>query len=236
MKLCRGHKTFSIFLLIFCIQSLYGQSQVEKDKFFKAFDQELEFYEADWLEHYSTSRDISIGAEWFSESDQEAYLGQVIYSDKKLKRKLKNKGKAKNEIAVLFIVITNNSKYRILFDGSAASIIDAKNQITERSNIEEVIKKFKYKANVGTKAFSRIATLGIVGTSSYDEMRLGSVRSNLLKKSIKKTIVEPGESSSRLLFIPASSIKDGAMIQIPIQNLKRLLYLDLKLNFPTDVN
>ena len=61
-------------------------------------------------------------------------------------------------------------------------------------------------------------------------MRLGSVRSNLLKKSIKKTIVEPGESSSKLLFIPASSIKDGAMIQIPIQNLKRLLYLDLKLN------
>ena len=67
-------------------------------------------------------------------------------------------------------------------------------------------------------------------------MRLGSVRSNLLKKSIKKTIVEPGESSSKLLFIPASSIKDGAMIQIPIQNLKRLLYLDLKLNLPTDIN
>ena len=97
---------------------------MEKDEFFNVLDQEIEFYEADWLENYSTSRDISIGAEWFSESDQEAYLGQAIYSDKKLKRKLKNKGKGKNEIAVLFIVITNNSKYRILFDGSSANIID----------------------------------------------------------------------------------------------------------------
>ena len=76
MKLCQGHKTFSIFLLIFCVQGLYGQSQVEKDKFFNALDQELEFYEADWLENYSNNRDISIGAEWFSESDQEAYLGR----------------------------------------------------------------------------------------------------------------------------------------------------------------
>ena len=236
MKLCQGHKTFSIFLLIFCLQDLYGQSPVEKDEFFNVLDQELEFYEADWLENYSTNRNISIGAEWFSESDQEAYLGQVIYSDKKLKKLLKNKGKGKNEIAVLFIVITNNSKYRILFDGSSANIVDEKNQITESSNIEEVIKKFKYKANVGTKAFTRVASFGFAGTSSYDEMRLGSVRSNLLKKSIKKTIVEPGESSSRLLFIPASSIKDGGMIQIPIQNLKRLLYMDLKLNLPTDIN
>ncbi len=236
MKLIQGHKIFSIFLLIFCLQDLYGQSPVEKDEFFNVLDKELEFYEADWLENYSTSRDISIGAEWFSESDQEAYLGQVIYSDKKLKRKLKNKGKGKNEIAVLFIVITNNSKYRILFDGSSANVIDDKNLITDRSNIEEVIKKFKYKAKAGTKAFSRIVSFGFLGTSSYDEMRLGSVRSNLLKKSIKKTIVEPGESSSKLLFIPASSIKDGAMIQIPIQNLKRLLYLDLKLNLPTDIN
>ena len=122
---------------------------------------------------------------------------KCVYEDKK------NKGKGKNEIAVLFIVITNNSKYRILFDGSSANIIDDKNQITERSNIEEVIKKFKYKAKAGTKAFSRIVSFGFLGTSSYDEMRLGSVRSNLLKKSIKKTIVEPGESSSKLLFIPA---------------------------------
>ena len=113
MKLSQGHKTFSILLLIFCVQGIYGQSQVEKDKFFNALDQELEFYKADWLENYSTNRDISIGAEWFSESDQEAYLGQVIFSDKKLKKLLKNKGKGKNEIAVLFIVITNNSKYRI---------------------------------------------------------------------------------------------------------------------------
>ncbi len=30
MKLSQGHKTFSILLLIFCVQGIYGQSQVEK--------------------------------------------------------------------------------------------------------------------------------------------------------------------------------------------------------------
>ena len=63
MKLIQGHKVFSIFLLIFCLQDLYGQSPVEKDEFFNVLDQELEFYEADWLENYSTNRGISIGAE-----------------------------------------------------------------------------------------------------------------------------------------------------------------------------
>tara|TARA_Y100000768_G_C23943435_1_gene666348 strand:- start:131 stop:841 length:711 start_codon:yes stop_codon:yes gene_type:complete len=229
-------KAFSIFFFSFCIQDIYGQAPVEEDQFFNALGQELEFYEADWLENYTTKRDISLGVEWFTESNQEAYLGQIIYSDKKLSRKLRNKGRDKDDIAVLFVVMTNNSRYRILFDGSSANITDSKNQITEGSKIEKVIKKFKYKYNRGGKAFVKIATLGFGGTKGFDEMRLGSIRSNLLNKSLKKTIIEPGESYTGLFFIPVSSIKDDSMIQIPIQNLKRLLYMDLKLNLPANIS
>ena len=235
MTLRLRHGALAIFFFLFCIQDIYGQPSVEGDEFFSALGQELEFYEADWLENNSTIRDISIGAKWFTESEQETYLGQVIYSDKKLIRKLDKKGHDKDDIAVLFVVLTNNSKYRILFDGSAANIVDSKNRITKRSRIEQVIKKFNYKYSRGGKAFVKIATLGFGGTKGFDEMRLGSIRSNLFSKWLTKSIVEPGESSTGLLFIPASSIRDDSVIEIPIQNLKRLLYLDFKLNFPKTI-
>ena len=77
---------------------------------------------------------------------------------------------------------------------------------------------------------------GIASSKGYDEMRIGSIRSNLLNKSIKKTIVEPGESVSSLLFIPATAIDNKSAISVPIQNLKRIVYLDLKLDLPTETS
>ena len=233
------NKTFIIFASIFYIQNSFAQYNmppVEDDKFFDALNQELEFFEADWIDNHSITRDIILGASWMNQDDQENYLGQIIFSDKKLNKKLNNKGNVKNEIAVLLVVITNNSKYRIIFDGSSTSIINAEKNKIQKSEFEDVIKKFNFKAGRFGKAISEITTLGIASSKGYDEMRIGSIRSNLLKKSIKKIIVEPGKSSSSLLFIPASSINTNSVISIPIQNLKRLIYLDLQLNLPTEIS
>ena len=215
------NKTFIIIASIFYIQNSFAQYNmppVEDDKFFDALNQELEFLEADWIDNHSITRDIILGASWVNQDDQENYLGQIIFSDKKLNKKLNNKGKFKDDIAVLLVVVTNNSKYRIIFDGSSASIINAKENKIQKSEFEDVFQKFNF------------------GRGAYGEMRIGSIRSNLLKKSIKKTIIEPGESSSSLLFIPASLINNNSIISIPIQNLRRLIYLDLQLNLPTETS
>ncbi len=233
------HKIFIFLVFVVFIQNGLAQVNmppIEDDKFFDALNQELEFFEADWIDNHSITRDIILGASWVNQDDQENYLGQVIFTDKKLKRKLNNKGNVKNEIAVLLVVITNNSKYRIIFDGSSTSIIIAEKNKIQKSEFEDVIKKFNFKAGRFGKAISEISTLGIASSKGYDEMRIGSIRSNLLKKSIKKTIIEPGESSSSLLFIPASLINNNSIISIPIQNLRRLIYLDLQLNLPTETS
>ena len=233
------NKAFIVIASIFYIQNIYAQYNVppvEDDKFFDALIQELDFFEADWMDNHSITRDIILGASWVNQDDQENYLGEIIFSDKKLNKKLNNKGNVKNEIAVLLVVITNNSKYRIIFDGSSTSIINAEKNKIQKSEFEDVIKKFNFKAGRFGKAISEISTLGIASSKGYDEMRIGSIRSNLLKKSIKKTIIEPGESSSSLLFIPASLINNNSIISIPIQNLRRLIYLDLQLNLPTETS
>lgn len=233
------HKIFIFLVSIVFIQNGLAQVNmppVEDDKFFSALNQELEFLEADWMENYSSTRDIIIGASWVNQDDQENYLGQVIFTDKKLKRKLNNKGKLKDDIAVLLVVVTNNSKYRIIFDGSSATIINSKQNKFEKSAFEDVIKKFNYKVNRFGKVIAEVSTLGIASSKGYDEMRIGSIRSNLLNKSIKKTIVEPGESVSSLLFIPATAIDNKSAISVPIQNLKRIVYLDLKLDLPTETS
>ena len=137
---------------------------------------------------------------------------------------------------MLLVVVTNNSKYRIIFDGSSATIINSKENKFEKSAFEDVIKKFNYKVNRFGKVIAEVSTLGIASSKGYDEMRIGSIRSNLLNKSIKKTIVEPGESVSSLLFIPATAIDNKSAISVPIQNLKRMVYLDLKLDLPTETS
>ena len=218
------NKALIVIASIFYIQNIYAQYNlppVEDDKFFDALIQELDFFEADWMDNHSITRDIILGASWVNQDDQENYLGEIIFPDKKLNKKLKNKGNVKDDIAVLLMVVTNNSKYRIIFDGSSAIIINAKENKIQKSKLEDVFKRFKFLGRSST---------------AYGEMRIGSIRSNLLNKSIKKIIVEPGESSSSLLFIPASSINTNSVISVPIQNLRRLIYLDLQLNLPTEIS
>ena len=119
------NKAFIVIASIFYIENSFAQYNnppVEDDKFFDALVQELEFLEADWMDNHSITRDIILGASWVNQDEQENYLGEIIFSDKKLNKKLQNKGNVKDDIAVLLVVVTNNSKYRIIFDGSSASI------------------------------------------------------------------------------------------------------------------
>ena len=81
------NKAFIVIASIFYIQNsfaLYNTPPVEDDKFFDALIQELDFFEADWMDNHSITRDIILGASWVNQDDQENYLGEIIFSDKKL--------------------------------------------------------------------------------------------------------------------------------------------------------
>ena len=102
------NKALIVIASIFYIQNIYAQYNlppVEDDKFFDALIQELDFLEADWMDNHSITRDIILGASWVNQDEQENYLGEIIFSDKKLNKKLQNKGNVKDDIAVLLVVV-----------------------------------------------------------------------------------------------------------------------------------
>ena len=109
------------FILLICLAfSLSAQDATG----FMTQTEELEFMQADWMDHYATNNDISIGAKWFGESDQERYFGDILISDKDLKKMLQGKIKYKAKrpkIAPLLIVLTNNSR---LLDSNSLLIIE----------------------------------------------------------------------------------------------------------------
>lgn len=232
----RFNSFISILILMGTLSlNTYAQFSVEEDIFYAALKQEIDFIEADWLENNISNRDIVLGTAWLSESDQEKYLGQSIYPDKELLKRLQNKGKGKGDIAVLLVVITNKSKYRIVLDGQEAKIVDDKNQSYSRSELSQVIKKFKYKFSGFFKVLTEVSSLGLASSKAYDEMRLESLRANLLKKSLKRTVVEPNESIASIFFLPATSILQDSSISIPIQNLRRLVYLEMSAKLPNNI-
>ena len=131
------NKALIVIASIFYIQNIYAQYNlppVEDDKFFDALIQELDFLEADWMDNHSITRDIILGASWVNQDEQENYLGEIIFSDKKLNKKLKNKGNVKDDIAVLLVVVTNNSKLGSPSKTSAGNgVLSRIAQITSKS-------------------------------------------------------------------------------------------------------
>jgi len=226
------------FILLICLAfSLSAQDATG----FMTQTEELEFMQADWMDHYATNNDILIGAKWFGESDQERYFGDILISDKNLKKMLQGKIKHKAKrptIAPLLIVLTNNSRYRILLQGSESMIKSVNGDVaTRRANFEDVMARVDTKA-VGLLAnsFMKVTTLGFGSSKGFDSIVEAQARSRLSKNSLKNTIVEPGQSIQKILFVPAGKIKQKQLLSIPVQNLKRVAYLDLEVNLPGTVN
>lgn len=226
------------YILLICLTfNLLAQDAT----YYMTQTEELEFMQADWMDNYSTNNDISIGTKWFGESDQERYFGDILISDKDLKKMLQGKIKYKAKrpkIAPLLIVLTNNSRYRILLHGSESMIKSVNGDVaTRRANFEDIMAQVDTKA-VGllTNSFMKVTTLGFASSKGFDSIVEAQARSRLSKNSLKNTIVEPGQSIQKILFVPAGKIKQKQLLSIPVQNLKRVAYLDLEVNLPSKLN
>lgn len=226
------------YILLICLTfNLLAQDAT----YYMTQTEELEFMQADWMDNYSTNNDISIGTKWFGESDQERYFGDILITNKNLEKMLqgKIKYKAKNPtIAPLLIVLTNNSRYRILLHGSESIIKSVNGEvITKHANFEDVMAKIDIKSTgLLTTSLMKVTTLGLASTKGFDSIIEAQARSRLSKNSLKNTIVEPGQSIQKILFVPAGKIKQKQLLSIPVQNLKRVAYLDLEVNLPSKLN
>lgn len=226
------------FILVFFIAF---ELSAQDATYYMTQTEELEFMQADWMDNYSTNNNISIASKWFGESDQERYFGDILISNKNLKKmiagKLKYKAKRPN-IAPLFVVVTNNSKYRLLLHGSDSIIKSVNGDVaTKRAKFEDVMSKVDTSSTgIIGKSFLKVSTLGIGSTRGLDSIIEAQARSRLSKVILKNTILEPGQSLQKILFVPAGKIKQNLNLSIPVQNLKRVAYLDLEVNLPNTIN
>ena len=160
------------FILVFFIAF---ELSAQDATYYMTQTEELEFMQADWMDNYNTNNNISIGSKWFKESDQERYFGDILISNKNLKKmiagKLKHKDK-RPDIAPLFVVVTNNSKYRLLLHGSDSIIKGVNGEVaTKRAKFEDVMNKVDTSSTgIIGKSFLKVTTLGIGTTKGLDSI------------------------------------------------------------------
>ena len=81
------------FILVFFIAF---ELSAQDATYYMTQTEELEFMQADWMDNYNTYNNISIGSKWFEESDQERYFGDILISNKNLKKMIAGKLKHKD--------------------------------------------------------------------------------------------------------------------------------------------
>ena len=150
----------------------------------------------------------------------------------------KLKIRLKINIAPLFVVVTNNSKYRLLLHGSDSVIKSVNGEVaTKSAKFEDVMNKIDTSSTgIIGKSFLKVSTLGIGSTRGLDSVIEAQARSRLSKIILHNTILEPGQSLQKILFVPAGKIKQNLNLSLPVQNLKRVAYLDLEVNLPNTIN
>ncbi len=182
---------FSIFTL--CVLTLAIAAPLQaKDKFLKSKGQELGYREAGSFANNAEKRDIMVGAEFLSKSEQKRLLGDQS-----------------SKFAVLEVAISNNSRFRLYVNDIA--LVDGGNQmVLEDVSLDDVAK-----------------ATGPSGSGNKNAMRLSILRNNLIDKSLQASVVLPGETIQGLVFARNKGRGQGLELRVDIQNLKRLVYLDV---------
>jgi len=214
---------------------------VKEDKFNVSNSQSLKFTEGNFMQSHVTVRQITGGAKWLSQSEQERQLGVSLIDNDELDEALTTQNSDEG-LAPLLVAVTNKSPYRILMHGSSAQSIDQNAQFAgEQPQFESLVESFDLsKADTAGMSFLKgVATItggGLFGAFDPEEqMRLGAIRSNLVRKTLKDEIVEPGTTAQGIVFLPLKSIVQGHKLRLSVQNLKRMAYLNLDVPLPTSV-
>ncbi len=118
-------------------------------------------------------------------------------------------GGQSGKFRALEVAITNNSRFRLYV-----------NEIDLRGSAQSASKP------VATLDAIARAT-GPSGSGNKKGMRLSILRNNLIDKSLQANVILPGETIQGLVFINNKDRGNGQGLRIDLQNLKRLIYLDI---------
>ncbi len=116
-------------------------------------------------------------------------------------------GSKTGKFDVLEVAITNNSRFRLyvnnveMLDGGA---------LLQSVSLDDVAK-----------------ATGPSGGGNKKGMQLSILRNNLIDKSLQANVVLPGETIQGLVFAHIKKEQQGIELKVDIQNLKRLVYLDI---------
>ncbi len=133
-------------------------------------------------------------------------VGAEFLSKDQQKRLLGNKI---DKFAVVETAITNNSRFRLYVNslqfmgaggGAALSMV----------GLDEVAK-----------------VNGPSGSGNKNAMQLSILRNNLIDKSLQAIVILPGETVQGLVFLREKERGASLELKVDMQNLKRLVYLDI---------
>jgi hypothetical protein len=151
--------------------------------------------------HYREASTFSNKAE-----KRDIMVGVGYVSKSEQKRLL---GNHDGKYSVLEVAITNNSRFRLYVN--AIGFVDARDETEKRAaSLDEVSK-----------------AMGPSGGGNKKGLQLSILRNNLAAADVRSRTVLPGETVQGLVFIQAKHIRNNTRLRVDIQNLKRLVYLDI---------
>jgi hypothetical protein len=146
------------------------------------------------------------GAYANSAEERDIMVGVEVLAKAEQKRLL---GGRPDKSIPLEVAVSNNSRFRLYIN--AVSLVNpARGNRLQKVSLDDVAR------NVGPS-----------GSGNKKSMQLSILRNNLTDKSLQAQVVLPGETIQGLVFVSKKGYQSGLEFHLDVQNLKRLVYLDI---------
>lgn len=169
----------------------------------------LPYREAQHIAGVTEKQGIWLAARTLSDKECEVYFAHTM---------------ADQGVLPVMVVISNNSRTRLLVQGSDAKLITASGEHSQTPP-PEVMAKIREKITHG---------IGIVMDASLRRMNELAVRQaahflNSNNKGLNYQILAPGQSITGMVYFPAKKLgKEPLTLHLSVQDLDRVRYLDLE--------
>lgn len=123
-------------------------------------------------------------------------------------------GRAPEGYLVYNVAITNNSPVRLYLDN-----YEIRDTATEKPMAHDDLNRVLYAVNKYYRG-------------NKGHFRMSMVRENLIRKSFRNSVIEPGQTIQGLVFVRALELGEaGGTLHIRVQSLKRIAFLEIEVPF-----
>ncbi len=118
-------------------------------------------------------------------------------------------GGQNGKLTALEVAISNDSRFRLYLN--EITLVDSTGAHNQKPLGLDVVAKM----------------VGPSGGGNKNSLHLSILRNNLNEKSLYNQIIEPGQTIQGMVFVRTENLVPGLALRADIQNLKRLVYLDI---------